>query len=130
MRKFLTVVLSSLALMLLLTACKAESSRIINVGSTIFYGGSQIETTVRELKVDGGTTSARVRFLNLGTEELASIQAQVDFIDAKGEVVTTVVISDTFESPVAVGDSFSETAECDSNSRIKSVVVSEYTPEG
>ena len=130
MRKFLTVVLSSLALLVFLTACKAESSTILNTGSKIFYGGSQIETTVRELKVDGGTTSARVRFLNLGTEELTSIQAQVDFIDAKGEVVTTVVISDTFDTPVAIGDSFSETAECDSNSHIKGVVVSEYTPEG
>ena len=130
MRKFLTVALSSLALLVLLTGCKAESTKIINVGSTIFYGGSQIETTVRELKVDGGTTSARVRFLNLGTEELTSIQAQVDFIDAKGKVVTTVIISDTFDTPVTVGDSFSETAECDSNSRIKSVVVSEYSPAG
>ena len=129
MRKFLTVVLSSLAFLLLLTACKAESSTILNTSSTIFYGGSQIETTVRELKVDGGTTSARVRFLNLGTEELTSIQAQVDFINAKGEVITTVIISDTFDTPVAVGDSFSETAECDSNSQIKGVVVSEYNPE-
>ena len=129
MRKFLTVVLSSLALLVFLTACKAESSTILNTGSKIFYGGSQIETTVRELKVDGGTTSARVRFLNLGTEELTSIQAQVDFIDAKGEVITTVVISDTFDTPVAIGDSFSETAECDSNSHIKGVVVSEYNPE-
>ena len=129
MRKFLTVVLSSLALLVLLTACKAESSTILNTESKIFYGGSQIETTVRELKVDGGTTSARVRFLNLGTEELTSIQAQVDFINAKGEVITTVIISDTFDTPVAVGDSFSETAECDSNSQIKGVVVSEYNPE-
>ena len=129
MRKILTVVLSSLALLVFLTACKTESSTILNAGSKIFYGGSQIETTVRELKVDGGTTSARVRFLNLGTEELTSIEAQVDFIDAKGEVVTTVVISDTFDTPVAIGDSFSETAECDSNSHIKGVVVSEYNPE-
>ena len=129
MRKILTVVLSSLALLVFLTACKTESSTILNTGSKIFYGGSQIETTVRELKVDGGTTSARVRFLNLGTEELTSIEAQVDFIDAKGEVVTTVVISDTFDTPVAIGDSFSETAECDSNSHIKGVVVSEYNPE-
>ena len=130
MRKILTVVLSSIALLVLLTACKAESTKTLNVGSTIFYGGSQIETTVRELKVDGGTTSARVRFLNLGTEELTSIQAQVDFINAKGEVVTTVIINETFDSPVAVGDSFSETAECDSNSQIKSVVVLEYSPVG
>ena len=129
MRKILTVALSSIALLVLLTACKTESSTILNAGSKIFYGGSQIETTVRELKVDGGTTSARVRFLNLGTEELTSIQAQVDFIDAKGEVITTVVISDTFATPVAIGDSFSETAECDSNSHIKGVVVSEYNPE-
>ena len=130
MRKFLTVVLSSLALLVFLTACKAESSTILNTVSKIFYGGSQIETTVRELKVDGGTTSARVRFLNLGTEELTSIEAQVDFIDAKGEVVTTVVISDTFDTTVAIGDSFSETAECESNSHITGVVVSEYSPEG
>ena len=59
MRKFLTVVISSLALLVFLTACKTESSTILNTGSKIFYGGSQIETTVRELKVDGGTTSAR-----------------------------------------------------------------------
>ena len=130
MRKISVVFLTVLMMVALLSGCKTESSTILNTGSKIFYGGSQIETTVRELKVDGGTTSARVRFLNLGTEELTSIEAQVDFIDAKGEVVTTVVISDTFDTPVAIGDSFSETAECDSNSHIKGVVVSEYTPEG
>ena len=130
MRKILTVFVSTLAIFMLLTACKVESSTILNTGSKIFYGGSQIETTVHELKVDGGTTSARVRFLNLGTEELSSIEAQVDFIDANGKVITTVILSDTFSTPVAVGDSFSETAECDSDSHIKGVVVSEYTPEG
>ena len=130
MRKILTVFVSTLAIFLLLAACKTESSTILNTGSKIFYGGSQIETTVHELKVSGGTTSARVRFLNLGTEELSSIEAQVDFIDANGKVITTVILSDTFSTPVAVGDSFSETAECDSDSHIKGVVVSEYTPEG
>ena len=130
MRKIFTVFVSTLAIFMLLTACKVESSTILNAGSKIFYGGSQIETTVHELKVDGGTTSARVRFLNLGTEDLTSIEAQVEFIDGNGKVISTVIISDTFTTPVAVGDSFSETAQCDSDSRIKGVFVSEYVPEG
>ena len=113
----------------LLSGCKTESSTILNTGSKIFYGGSQIETTVRELKVDGGTTTARVRFLNLGSEELGSIEALVEFVDAKGETIASFVIQDTFEMPVPVGESFSETAECDSNSKIKNVIVSEYVPQ-
>ncbi|MEA4913320.1 MAG: hypothetical protein VB061_01995 [Christensenella sp.] len=130
MRKFFTVFLSTVAILFLFAACKTESTTILNTGSTIFYGGSQIETTVRELKVDGGTTTARVRFLNLGSEELSSIEAQVEFIDADGKTIATYVISDTFSTPVPVGESFSETAECDTDSRIVGVYVSEYEPVG
>jgi len=129
MRKISVVFLAVLMMVALLSGCKTESSTILNTGSKIFYGGSQIETTVRELKVDGGTTTARVRFLNLGSEELGSIEALVEFVDAKGETIASFVIQDTFETPVPVGESFSETAECDSNSKIKNVIVSEYVPQ-
>ena len=80
--------------------------------------------------MDGGTTSTRIRFLNLGSEDLASIEAQVEFIDAEGNTIATAVIQDTFDTPIPVGESFSETAECNSNSKIKGVYVSEYVPEG
>lgn len=129
MRKISVVFLTVLMMVALLSGCKTETSTILNTGSKIFYGGSQIETTVRELKVDGGTTTARVRFLNLGSEELGSIEALVEFVDAKGETIASFVIQDTFETPVPVGESFSETAECDSNSKIKNVIVSEYVPQ-
>ena len=129
MRKISVVFLTVLMMVALLSGCKTESSTILNTGSKIFYGGSQIETTVRELKVDGGTTTARVRFLNLGSEELGSIEALVEFVDAKGETIASFVIQDTFETPVPVGESFSETAECDSNSKIKNVIVSEHVPQ-
>lgn len=118
-----------LALMLLVSGCKTESTTVLNAEYKIFYGGSQIETTVRELKVDGGTTTARIRFLNLGSEELSSIEALVEFVDAYGETISSYVISETFTEPVAVGASFSETAECDTNSKIKSVYVTEYVPQ-
>jgi len=70
-----------------------------------------------------------VRFLNLGSEELTSIEAQVDFVDANGETISTFIIQKTFETPVPVGESFSETAECDTNSKIRNVVVTEYVPQ-
>lgn len=114
----------------MLAGCKAKSTTILNTEYKIFYGGSQIETTVRELKVDGGRTTARIRFLNLGSEELGSIEALVEFVDATGETIASYVVQETFDTPVAVGASFSETAECDSDSKIKSVYVSEYIPEG
>ena len=128
MRKIGILLGSFLMMVLLLSGCKTESTTILNTGSKIFYGGSQIETTVRELKVDGGTTTARVRFLNLGSEELTSIEAFVEFVDAKGETIASFVIQDAFDTPVAIGESFSETAECDSNSKIKNVIVTEYVP--
>ncbi len=123
-----------IALLLILLAvfsagCKTMSTTILNTESKIFYGGSQIETTVRELTVDGGKTTARIRFLNLGSEELDSIEAVVLFIDANGSTVESDVISDTFGTPVAVGESFSETAECKSDSDIVGVYVTEYAPE-
>ena len=129
MRKFLTVTLVLVSVLVLLTGCKTESKTTLNTGYKIFYGGSQIEATVRELKVDGGTTSARIRFLNLGSEELGSIEAEVEFIDSDGKTIATYIIQETFETPIPVGESFSETAECDSNSKIKGVYVSEYEPE-
>lgn len=129
MRKILVVLFALLMTVALLSGCKTESTTILNTGSKIFYSGSQIETTVRELKVDGGTTTARVRFLNLGSEELTSIEALVEFVDAKGETIASFVIQDTFETPVPVGESFSQTAECDSNSKIKNVIVTEYVPQ-
>ena len=120
-----------LLVFLLATAgCKTTSTKILNSEYKIFYGGSQIEATVRELSVDGGNTSARVHFLNLGTEELNSLEALVEFVDANGDVVTSSVINVTFDTPLAVGDSDSETVTCDSDSRIKGIFVSEYTPEG
>ena len=119
-----------IAILLAVAGCKATSTTVLNTESKIFYGGSQIDTTVRELIVDGGTTSARIRFLNLGTEELNSLEALVEFIDANGEVIATSVINSTYPEPIAVGDSVSETATCDSDSRIKGIFVSEYTPEG
>lgn len=128
MRKLTAILLASLSLMLLVSGCKTESTNVLNAEYKIFYGGSQIETTVRELKVDGGRTTARIRFLNLGSEELASIEALVEFVDAKGETISSYVIQETFDAPVAVGASFSETAECDTNSKIRSVYVTEYVP--
>jgi len=118
-----------LAVLLATAGCKTTSTTILNSEYKIFYGGSQIEATVRELSVDGGTTSARVHFLNLGTEELNSLEALVEFVDATGEVIATSVISVTYATPLAVGDSDSETATCDSNSRIKGVYVTDYIPE-
>lgn len=119
-----------IAILLTVVGCKTTSTTVLNTEFKIFYGGSQIETTVRELIVDGGTTSARIRFLNLGTEELNSLEALVEFIDANGEVIATSVINATYPTSVAVGDSVSETVTCDSDSRIKGIFVSEYTPEG
>ncbi|HML66979.1 MAG TPA: hypothetical protein PKA81_01175 [Clostridia bacterium] len=129
MRKLVVTTLAVLSVLVLLSGCKTESSTTLNTSSKIFYGGSQIETTVRELKVDGGKTSARIRFLNLGSEDLTSIEAQVEFIDADGKTIATTIIQETFDTPITVGESFSETAECDSNSKIKGVYVSEYVPE-
>lgn len=129
MRKTISAVLLTLLLFLFLVGCKAESTTILNTESKLFYGGSQIEVTVRELKVDGGKTSVRIRFLNLGTEELGSIQALVEFVDKDGNTVKSTVIDDTFDASVPVGESFSETAECDSSSKIIGVYVSEYVPE-
>ncbi len=129
MRKLPALLLALLALLLLVSGCKTESTHILNTEFKIFYGGSQIETTVRELKVDGGRTTARIRFLNLGSEELTSIEALVEFVDAKGETIASYVISEIFTEPIAVGASFSETAECDTNSKIKSVYVTEYVPQ-
>lgn len=129
MRKLVVITLAILSVLVLLSGCKTESSTTLNTGSKIFYGGSQIETTVRELKVDGGKTTARIRFLNLGSEDLTSIEAQVEFIDADGKTIATAIIQETFDTPITVGESFSETAECDSNSKIKGVYVTEYVPE-
>ena len=129
MRKTLSIILVTISMLALLAGCKAESTTILNTEYKLFYGGSQIEVTVRELKVDGGKTTARIRFLNLGTEDLGSIQALVEFIDKDGETVKSTVIDDTFDTPVPVGESFSETAECDSSSKIRGVYVSAYVPE-
>lgn len=129
MRKITLIFLALLAFMLLVTGCKTKSATVLNAEYKIFYGGSQIETTVRELTVDGGRTTARIRFLNLGSEELTSIEALVEFVDASGETISSCVISETFTEPVAVGASFSETAECETNSKIKSVYVTEYVPQ-
>ena len=128
-KKRTVAALLALAILVLAAGCKTTSTTVLNTGSKIFYGGSQIETTVRELKVDGGTTSARIRFVNLGTEELGSLEVLVEFIDSTGEVVATSIISKTYSTPIAVGESVSETATCDSDSRIKGVYVSEYSPE-
>jgi hypothetical protein len=128
MRKRISIVLLALALLLFAASCKTESTTILNTESKLFYGGSQLEVTVRELKVDGGKTTARIRFLNLGTEELGTIEALVEFIDAQGNTIASDIVSDTFDSPVPVGESFSQTAECDSNSKIKGVFVTEYVP--
>lgn len=126
-RRFAAALL--IAILLVATGCKTTSTTILNTEYKIFYGGSQIETTVRELTVDGGTTSARIRFLNLGTEELDSLEALVEFIDADGDVIATSLVSATYSSPIAVGDSVSEIATCDSDSRIKGVYVTGAAPE-
>lgn len=129
MKKGMIVATLLFTMLFLISGCKTTSTTILNTEDKLFYGGSQIETTVRELTVDGGTTSARIRFLNLGTEELSSLEAQVEFIDSKGDTIATSIISKTYETPVAVGESVSETAFCDSDSRIKGVYVTEYVPE-
>ena len=128
MRKIIFVLMVALSFVLLLSGCKTESTTTLNSEYQIVYGGSQIEATVRELKVDGGRTTARIRFLNLGSEELGSIEAQIEFIDGNGEIISTYIVQETFDTPIAIGESFSETAECDTNSKIKGVYVTEYEP--
>lgn len=129
MKKHLTLVLLLLLSVLLISGCKAMSTTTLNSEYKIFYGGSQIEATARELTVDGGTTTARIHFLNLGTEELSSLEAYVEFMDANGDTIESYVISKTYDEPIAVGASVSETASCKSDSRISMVYVSEYDPE-
>lgn len=124
----ITFALVLAGLLLLAGACKTVSSKTLNTESKIYYGGSQIETTVRELSVDGGTTSARIHFINLGTETLGSLQALIEFVDANGDTIATATIDETFTDEIAVGDGFSLTASCKSDDRIVNVVVSEATP--
>ena len=127
MRRILKIsfTLALAALLLLASACKKVSTTTLNIDSKIYYGGSQIETTVRELTVDGGTTTARIHFINLGTEELGSLEALVEFLDANGDTIATDTISETFTDAIAVGDGVSLTASCKSNDKIVSVYVTE-----
>jgi hypothetical protein len=119
----------ALALLLLVSAgCKETSTTTLNSEYKIFYGGCQIEATVRELTVDGGTTTARIHFLNLGSETLTALQALVEFVDADGNTIDSDVLDVTFDTEVAVGEGFSENAICKSNDKIVNVYVSEYTP--
>lgn len=127
MRRILKIsfALVLVSLLLLAGACKKVSTTTLNIDSKIYYGGSQIETTVRELTVDGGTTTARIHFINLGTEELTSLEASVEFLDANGDTIDTDTINETFADAIAVGDGFSLTASCKSDDRIVSVYVTE-----
>ena len=70
------------------------------------------------------------RFGGQGTQlpEIAKLEVVQEFIDAAGEIISTYIVSETFDTPIAVGESFSETAECDTNSKIKGVYVTEYEP--
>lgn len=121
--------IAALALLLLVSAgCKKTSTTMLNSEYKIFYGGSQIEATARELTVDGGTTTARIHFLNLGSETLKSLQALVEFVDAEGNTIDSDVLDVTFDTEVAVGEGFSENATCKSNDKIVNVYVSEYKP--
>ncbi len=113
-------------LFVLFCSCKTVSTTILNTESKIFYGGCQIETTVRELSVDGGKTTARIRFLNLGSDSLDSLEALVEFVDAEGNTSATAVISQPFTEEIVAGDSVSVTASCDSDERIVNVFVYEY----
>lgn len=113
--------------MLLLCGCKTVSNTILNSESKIFYGGCQIEANVRELSVDGGKTTARIRFTNLGGDSLDALEALVEFVDADGNTIASDVISLTFDSAVEAGENFSATAKCDSDDRIVGVVVSSYS---
>lgn len=116
----LTVILTALSAL----ACKERSTTILNKEATIYYGDSQIEATARELTVDGGRTSVRIRFVNLSGVSLESLKAHVDFVDAHGGVIASDEIELTFTEPLTVGDSVSGTAYCESNRRIRSVLIS------
>lgn len=123
------LLIAALVLLLLVSAgCKQTSTTTLNSEYKIFYGGCQIEATVRELIVDGGTTSARIHFLNLGSENLSSLQALVEFVDSEGNTIESDVLDLTFDTEITVGESFSESATCSSNDKIVNVYVSEYTP--
>ena len=115
-------------LMLFAAACKEESTTVLNSEYKIFYGGCQIEATVRELTVDGGTTSARIHFLNLGSETLAELEVLVEFVDAEGNTIDSDILDLTYDPEIAVGEGFSENASCKSNDKIVGVYVEEYTP--
>ncbi|MPN19594.1 hypothetical protein SDC9_166965 [bioreactor metagenome] len=125
-KRFFTAAL--VLLMLVSAGCKQTSSTTLNSEYKIFYGGCQIEATVRELTVDGGTTTARIHFLNLGSETLSSLQALVEFVDAEGNTIDSDVLDLTFSTEITVGEGFSETATCKSNDKIVNVYVTEYTP--
>lgn len=111
-------------------ACKEQSVTMLNKEATIYYGDSQIEATARELTVDGGRTSVRVRFVNISGSSLETLSAHVEFVDADGGVIASDEIELTFEEPLAVGDSVSGTARCDSDERIVSVVLSSADTAG
>ncbi|GEM_PF-2256032 len=118
-----------LALLLFFAAaCSKEPSvTMLNTVDTIYCDGCQIETTVRELTVDGNQTTARIRFLNLGNTTLDALNALVEFVDADGNVIATYEVQLQFDESLAVGDSVSATARCERDDRIVGVVVSSVT---
>ena len=123
------LLIAALVLLLLVSAgCKETSTTTLNSEYKIFYGGCQIEATVRELTVDGGTTTARIHFLNLGSDSLDSLQALVEFVDSEGNTIDSDILDVTFDTEIEAGESFSESAVCKSNDKIVNVYVSEYTP--
>jgi len=118
------VALAAIVIAALALGCKEQSTTILNKETTIYFGGSQIEATVRELTVDGGQTSVRVRFVNISGSPLEELKAHVDFVDADGAVLVSDEIELSFHEPLTVGDSVSGTASCKSNERIVGVVLS------
>lgn len=127
MRRFVSLLLAML-LIISFSACKTQRQTTLDSVDVFYCDGCKIEATARELTVDGGTTSARIRFANMGSDPLGYIDALVEFVDAAGDTIASDVIHILFEAPLEVGDGVSATAICDSDARITGVYVSLYEP--
>lgn len=96
-----------------LFGCKSEPvKKQMNSIGEFYANGNRLETTVRELTIDGNKASVRFRVVNRGEEEIGSFDINVYFLDAFGNVLYTDYISTVFESPLEVGDGQSLTAGC------------------
>ena len=131
------ILISAFILLTALCGCGGNEDEVkarydtvtLNTANNFFCNGTVLEANARELTYDGNDASVRIRITNIGDDPVESVDANVRFLDADGNMLFERALHQPLAEKLYKDETFTVNIDCSGENvrRITSVNVVEWT---